>query len=379
MNVPKLLLDAYLKEGVGNAYTGVTVHIRYQGDVVYEQSAGYVHPEVTPEPVTRETLFDLASLTKLFTTTLVLYLISQGHLSLHTRVREVLPTFTGERPIAPYEDPLHPGRWIRIPTREHTTRAEQVTIWHLLTHTSGLPAWHPLYRLPPEQRRGSIFHVPFAYAPGEHVVYSDLGMMLLGEIITTLMGTDLAQALHRHLLHPLGLTSIHYRPPSSALDGLSIAATERCPWRKRRLWGEVHDENAWALGGIAGHAGLFGAARDVGRFGQAWLDALHGHGPLSFLDAYAAEAIHPQAEEGHIRRGLGWSLWSPSPTSPSYPLGPKTFGHTGFTGTSLYIEPSHSLVIVALTNRVYYGRNGEPIQRWRWRLHQLIREHLLST
>ncbi len=138
------------------------------------------------------------------------------------------------------------------------------------------------------------------------------------------------------------------------------------------MWGEVHDENAWALGGVAGHAGMFGTAKDVGMFGQAWLDALGGAGPLPLPPALAREAVMPQAEEGGVRRGLGWALRSADPETFTSPLSPQAFGHTGFTGTSLHVDPTTETVIVVLTNRVYYGRDARGIMAFRRHVYRTI-------
>ena len=134
----------------------------------------------------------------------------------------------------------------------------------------------------------------------------------------------------------------------------------------------MHDENAWSLRGVSGHAGLFATAADVAGLGRAWLEALQGHPKHRSWAALAREAVRLQAQEGDTRRGLGWALWSSAPTSISRPLSPSSFGHTGFTGTSLYIDPPRGLVVAALTNRVYFGRAPEPICRWRQGFHALL-------
>ena len=148
----------------------------------------------------------------------------------------------------------------------------------------------------------------------------------------------------------------------------NVAPTEFCAWRGRRIIGAVHDENAARLGGIAGHAGLFATASDLARFGQAFLD-----GSLLSRET-VAEMTRVQAQDGDIRRGLGFALWSPDPAASGNPFGPGAFGHTGFTGTSLWMDPGRGLVVAALTNRVYYGRDADGIGAFRVALHRAIVE-----
>ena len=366
-------LDAVLDTGLNKVYTAAAVVVRHEGREVYARAVGHVNPEATDAAATLATCFDLASLTKMFVTTAFLRLLAEhGDVDLDTPVCAVLPEFRGARPIRPYEDPLRPGQMVTVSEEAGEVDAGTVTFRHLLTHSAGLPAWRPLYRLPRERIRGEVVHTFFAYRPGARVVYSDLGYMLLGWAIEALSGNSLPRALRRLVLDPLGLAHVHYRPlgqePPVPVE--QVTATEKYAWREARTWGEVHDENAWAMGGISGHAGLFGPARDVAALGQAWLDALEGRGPLGIPRDLARAAVSLQAEDGDVRRGLGWALWSPLETSPSHPLGTRAFGHTGFTGTSLYVDPERALVIAALTNRVYFGRDAAGIIAWRLALHR---------
>lgn len=147
-----------------------------------------------------------------------------------------------------------------------------------------------------------------------------------------------------------------------------MAPTELCAWRGRRLAGEVHDENAARLGGVAGHAGLFGTAGDLAALGQMYLE---GGRPLLRPDT-VAEMVRLQAEEGSTRRGLGFALWSPDPEASGNPFSQRAFGHTGFTGTALWVDPERDLVVASLTNRVYYGRDAAGITAFRVALHRAI-------
>jgi serine-type D-Ala-D-Ala carboxypeptidase len=215
----------------------------------------------------------------------------------------------------------------------------------------------------------------FAYRPGSRVVYSDLGYILLGWAIEQISRRPLAEAIapaEPGLLALPGWPAVGFGP----LPPAESAPTELCSWRERRLHGEVHDENGWAMGGVSGHAGLFGTAAALAALGQAWLDCLSGR-PAALLPLpLAQEAVRCQAEEGPLRRGLGWLLWSPDAATVGHALGPDSFGHTGFTGTSLFVAPQRRLVIACLTNYVYYGRQPAAIQSFRRALHERVVETL---
>nr|HID12471.1 class C beta-lactamase-related serine hydrolase [Anaerolineae bacterium] len=290
-------------------------------------------------------------------------------------VAEVLPEFRGPRPIRPYADPLHPGREIAVaPPTDETVDAGRVTFRHLLTHTSGLPAWSPLYRLgSPQAIMEAALRSDFSYPTGIRVLYSDLGFILLGEAIARLADQSLDAALQELVLEPLGLQATGFPPPAS-----SAAPTEHCVWRRRRLQGEMHDENAAALGGVAGHAGLFGTAADVAALGQLYLDGGKLEDVRLLRGETASEAVREQARFLGERRGLGWMLRSKEGASCGRFFSPRSYGHTGFTGTSLWVDPEVGLVVVLLTNRVYYGRDPAGIAAFRPALHDAVYQSAIS-
>ena len=373
-------LDRLLEEHAGRVYTAAVLHIRRHGEIVYERAVGYPNPEASPATTTPDTLFDLASLTKLFTATAIMALIHQRPDAfpegVDTPVAHILPEFRGKRPIHAYEDPLHPGEWVTVSEGARDVDAGVVTLRDLLAHCSGLPAWRPLYRWSPQTIRQRVLNTFFSYLPRTRVVYSDIGFILLGWVIEAVTGQQLDHAIRDLVLNPLGLKHVGYRSPGKTPFPREdkVAATEFCRWRGRRVWGEVHDENAWALGGVAGHAGLFGTARDVAAFGQAWLDALHGKDTLPVPTPLVREAVSEQAKDGVVRRGLGWELRSSDPESFTFPLSPSTFGHTGFTGTSLHVDPERQIVIACFTNRVYYGRDASGIMEFRRKVYRVVGE-----
>ncbi len=364
-------LDRFLNEAVGRVFPTAVLHINHAGQTVYTRAVGWVDPDTRQQPATLDTLFDLASVTKLFTTTAFLRLVAAGKVGLDDPVCGVLPEFVGKRPFRPYEDPLNPGHFVTVAPDEGVVDASRTTFRQLLTHSSGLPAWRPLYQQAREEIRPFVLHTFFSYPPNTRVVYSDLGLIMLGWAIEALTEQPLAQAISALVLQPLAIDSVLFNPP----DPGRCAPTEFCRWRNRRMQGEVHDENAWQLGGVAGHAGLFGTAVGVVALGQAWLDVVQGRS--DFLPRGLAEtAVSLQTQDGDTRRGLGWALWSPYPLSPSHPLGPRTFGHTGFTGTSLFMDPDRDLVIACLTNEVYAGREDRGIAPFRVAYHQKIVHNL---
>lgn len=280
-------------------------------------------------PVTADTVFDLASLTKVVATTpAVLRLADTGALRLDDPVRRHLPDFTGA------------GK-------------SQVTIRHLLSHTSGLPPHRDFWKLPggPADRLAAVLAEPLDGLPDAAVRYSDLGFILLGEIIAAVAGQPLDAAVQELVLDPLGLATTRYLPPAAWRE--DTAATEAPPGGEPKC-GVVHDENAESLGGVAGHAGLFSTAPDLAHYLQAcWL------AEESLLSPRArGEALSLQTAGLDGARGLGWTLpgdvWDHM--SPQWPA--TGAGHTGFTGTSLALDPVSGIWVVLLTNAVHYGRGA---------------------
>jgi CubicO group peptidase (beta-lactamase class C family) len=307
--------------------------------------------------MTRATRFDLASLTKpLATTTAVMLLLDEGSLGLQDPVSRFLPGFeSGEK--------------------------SRVRIFHLLNHSSGLRAWRPYYRELGDGRRiaGSpagkkaIYEKVHAeklnYTPGTQSLYSDLGFILLGEIVERAGGLPLDRFCRDRIFRPLSLRGLGYRKASPAGAG-RFAATERCPWRGRVLHGEVQDENAWAMGGTAGHAGLFGTAMEVFYLTQRILLAADGK-ERGFVAPKTAEAFVSRAGTPHSSFALGWDTPS-APSSSGRFFSPRSFGHLGFTGVSVWADRDRGLVAVLLTNRVHPTRRNIKIRAFRPAIHDLI-------
>jgi CubicO group peptidase (beta-lactamase class C family) len=388
-------IEAVMRSGLGAVFPAGVLLVALQGQAVFHRAYGYLDPETRRQPAQVDSLFDLASLTKLFTATAFMTLVEAGRVSLDTPLAEVLPEFGGRRPIGETEDPLTK---ILVPADPafagQVVDARQVTFRHLLTHTSGLAAWRSLYRVD-EPAGGQVplpHQVPavrqarrvaaiyesygFAYPPGARLVYSDLGFIRLGEAIGRLAGTGLEVYVRRAVLEPLGLVHTTYNPLVHGWAAEDIVPTELCAWRVRRCRGEVHDENAAGLGGVAGHAGLFSTASDLARLGQTYLNGGSYAAVRLLSPAMVAEMTRTQVDMDGSPRGLGWLLRAPAGSSAGRFFGPRSYGHTGFTGTSLWIDPDRELVVALLTNRVYNGRKPEGILDFRPRLHDTVVEAL---
>lgn len=381
-------VESTIQDALGRVFPAAQVVVRWRGKTILSRAYGWLDPETQQCPTHPDTLFDMASVTKLFVVTAFMTLVEEGRVALDQPVRTVLPQFDGPRPIRAYDDPLEPGKFVEVvPPTEETADASRVTFRNLLAHNSGLPAWRPLYKAgSPTAVKQTALGTFFSYPTGTHAIYSDIGLILLGMSVERLTGLSLDQAVHQRVAIPLNLSHTCYlpiRPPASdsrlPSSEINIAPTEICAWRNRRIVGEVHDENAAGLGGVAGHAGLFSTASDAAMLGQMYLDrggrpAMPGS-PLLRAET-VAEMTRRQAEDGTLRarRGLGFALWCPDPEASGNPFSPRAFGHTGFTGTSLWIDPQRSLVVACLTNRVYYGRKASGILAFRVALHRGIVE-----
>jgi CubicO group peptidase (beta-lactamase class C family) len=382
------LADAYtiLQNAAGVVTPAAQLVVRFRGDVVFSETFGWLDPETRARPTQPDTLFDMASVSKLFTVTAFMTLVEEGRVALATPVNAILPEFSGPRPIQPYEDPLSPGGMVAISENNGFVDAGRVTFHDLLTHTSGLPAWRPLYLEPgADAARQMALNTFFSYPTGTQVVYSDIGLILLGMAIERLAGQPLDIAVRDRVTAPLDLHNTRYLPvlldnaitPKSKIENpKSVAPTEFCAWRNRRVVGAVHDENAYRLGGVAGHAGVFSTAEDIAAFGQIFLDRPTGQQRgFPLLLSSTVDAMTRCYTDGiGTRRGLGFALWLDDPEASSNPFSKSAFGHTGFTGTCLWIDPERDLVVALLTNEVYNGRQNRGIAGLRVAAHRAIVE-----
>jgi beta-glucosidase-like glycosyl hydrolase/uncharacterized protein YbbC (DUF1343 family) len=331
------LLDGFVEEG---AFPGGVLAVGHRGALVHLHPFGRLAYDDDGPPVREDTIYDLASLTKVVaTTTMAMILVDEGRLDLDERVQDFLPLFQG------------PGK-------------DEVTVRQLLTHSSGVDWWAPLFKEleGPEAYLERIQAMELAYEPGTKYKYSDLGMILLGEILARVAGRPLDDFVRARVFEPLQMTDTLYRPGADLLQ--RIAPTERDEWRGRMVRGEVHDENAFALGGIAPHAGLFSTAGDLSRFAQMLLNGgvLEHH---RIVSRGTVELFTRKAVEGESTRALGWDTKSPEKSTAGSYFSPRSFGHTGFTGTSIWVDPDRELFVILLTNRVHPTRDNQLIRKAR--------------
>lgn len=336
------------------AFPGAAVAIGRNGVLVKLDAYGY-HTFEKNVPVTTRSRFDLASLTKVIaTTTAAMKLYEEGRLDLDARVVDYLPQF---------------GRGGKY----------DVTIRHLLTHTAGLIPFRPFHQLGITDRLALIDTVMaerLTYRPGTDSRYSDLGMITLLLVMEAITNRPFDEWAAENVFHPLGMFDTGYR---GHISDSSIVPTEfDASFRRRLIQGEVHDETAWILGGVSGHAGLFSTVEDLGKFAYMLVNEGYANGSR-FLKAETIRTFtRPQNAEMHTR-ALGWDTRSPDGnTSAGQYFGPNSFGHTGFTGTSLWVDPDQDLFVILLTNRVFPTRENSKIVQVRPRLADIAYQSIVG-
>jgi CubicO group peptidase (beta-lactamase class C family) len=353
-------------------FPGATTVVRVGAEVVFEGCFGFRTLVPQPSEMHLDTVFDLSSLTKVLATTIaVMMLARDGKLKLDDRVTRFFHNFG-----------VH-GK-------------DRITFRHLLAHCSGLTAWRPFYRLVADIERGGkvnfmsslgakqwIFeeiHREKPEAPlGTRAIYSDLNFIILGEAIEQATGVPLDRFCHERIYRELGLRTTGFVDSSTARTRKfepvpeMFAATENCPSRKRVLIGEVDDENAFAMGGVAGHAGLFAPVREVDSIAAHLLDCYQGRS--TFLPEKIVREFwtRDRAVPGSTW-ALGWDTPSPIHSSSGHHFPPNAVGHLGFTGTSLWIDPEREIAVTVLSNRVHPSRANQSIRDFRPKVHDLIME-----
>ncbi|MGA8221391.1 MAG: glycoside hydrolase family 3 N-terminal domain-containing protein [Candidatus Acidiferrales bacterium] len=349
------LLDRALQDG---AFPGGVLAVGLHDQLVLHPFGKLAH-DPKAAAVTAQTIYDLASLTKpIVTTTASMILTQQKHLDLDAPVARYLPEFAAAAKSDP--DPAWRAR---------------VTVRMLLLHDSGLPAHRDFYK----DAKGHdavlarVMAEPLIHEPGKQVEYSDLGFMLLGEIIERLTGKSLDRYAHEEILAPLGLDHSLFNPPRSLRP--EIAPTEDdTTFRKRLIRGEVHDQNAWAMGGVAGQAGLFSTAGDVAAFAQMILNGgIYAHHRV--VSRVTIDLFTARETIGKSARTLGWDVPA-DPAATGHFFSPHSFGHYGYTGTSLWIDADRGLFIILLTNRVNPTVENIQIRKVRPALHDAVFEAL---
>jgi CubicO group peptidase (beta-lactamase class C family) len=362
-------LDRLLKDKVERAQevSGAVVLVRGPNGVAFHEAYGLRQRIPSALAMTKDTVFDLASLTKPLCTSLLTMIMAQkGKLDL-------------DQSLGTWFDPLgDPAK-------------RRITVRQLLSNRSGLPGWRPYYQEYPQDRHPisademaqRILAEPLEMSPGASEIYSDLGFILLGSILERAAGLSLDRLFREELAQPLGLRHMGYRRISGRQGGAAgtegtTAATEYCDWRKRVLVGEVHDENCHLSGGVAGHAGLFSTAGDVDRVAAELFEASRGRSELF----WAASVKTFFARQGSPARGtwaLGWDTPSETDSAAGRYYSKNSFGHNGFTGTSLWMDFDRSISVVFLTNRVHPSRENTAIRALRPRVHDAVFQEMLPN
>lgn len=317
-------IEQLLQNACGTEFTAAVARIEHRGRLLFERAYGVTRADELARPIFADTRFDLASLTKLFVATLALQLVAQEKLRLDDPLCGIIP------------------EWRRSPH-------EKITARMILAHTSGMNSGADYREILGENVEDFALRSELIADPGERVIYSDLGFIALGVVLRRLSGFSLGTLVAQNFA-----PSLSFRPQIS--ERIKIPATEDDGWRGR-VQGFVHDEKAYLMGGMAGHAGLFGTAADVAALTESYLGALHGRASSILPESLVREAIGEQAGDPVLRRGLGWALKTTDENSCGRYMDGASFGHTGFVGTCVWADPERDLQGVLLTNSVYFGRN----------------------
>jgi CubicO group peptidase (beta-lactamase class C family) len=336
------------------AFPACSLAVSVSGELVAHKALGRFTYDPASPMVTTASIFDLASLTKVVATTgMAMVLYERGLLDLEAPVTAIVPEFAGA------SDDNDSGR-------------REVTLRMLLAHSSGLPAYEKLF-LRAKTRENLLqaaFTTPLAAAPGAHAEYSDIGFIILGIVLERLADESLDVFCQREVFGPLGMTHTTFNPAATLKNSIPPTADDRT-FRHRIIQGEVQDENANVLGGVAPHAGLFSTAEDLAIFAHALLNGGHPILRSSTIELFSRRESAPEGTS----RALGWDTPSAPSQSGKY-FSPRSFGHLGYTGTSLWIDPERQLSISLLTNRTWPDCQNQAIKEVRPAFHDAVIEAL---
>lgn len=327
-----------------SAFPGAVVYAGHHGKLVYKKAFGYYSYEAGAMPMRTDAIFDMASVSKVIsTTTAAMLLYDEGRLDLDKKVAYYLPEFGNK------------GK-------------EAITVRNLLLHNSGLPAFKPFYKTlkTPQEEISAIMNSETEFPAGSKMQYSDLGMITLQQIIEKLSGKKLDEFVQERIFSPLGMTRTMYNPKPEYW--YYCVPTEKDDyWRMTTLKGKVHDEAAYLLGGVAGHAGLFSTAGDLSVFLQMLIQK-GNYGSVQFIKP-STVSLWTKKQTDQSTRALGWDTRSPKQSSAGTLFSPDSYGHTGFTGTSVWVDPEREFFVVLLTNRVHPTRQNNKLSRYRAPIH----------
>jgi len=353
-------VDKLMRQAIADkVFPGGVLLVAEKEEIVFFEAYGYAHLS-DQRPMTKDTIFDLASLTKPLSTTLaVMKLIQSGKIELEDPLGRILSEF------------------------ERTDKAE-IKIKNLLYHDSGLPDYRPYYKTLEGTARDSrrralrklLVQEALIHPIGKTVVYSDLGFMILAWVVEHVSGQRLDHFVAEEIYQTLGLNTLFFIPGDVAKPRGRFAATENCPWRKKILAAQVHDENAYAVGGVEGHAGLFGTADNIYRLLAELLSIYSGQSKSALFHQdllYQFFKRKPGTD-----KALGFDAPSENGSSCGRGFSQNSVGHLGFTGTSFWMDLERSVIVILLTNRVHPSRENEGIKEFRPRLHDLVRKTMVG-
>ncbi|GBD91455.1 penicillin-binding protein 4* [bacterium BMS3Abin04] len=345
------LMNTAIRDSV---FPGATLLVGNKSGTIYEKAYGHYTYDTTSPRMTLNTIFDLASVSKVIgTTSAAMILYDRGKLKLDEKVATYLPEFGNH------------GK-------------EKITVRNLLLHNSGLPAFKKYYDIynTSKQVINDIMNTELIYEPGTKYVYSDLGMITLQKVIERISGTTLDKFLEKNLFKPLGMNSTMYNPPPSLKQKCAPTEIDTF-YRMRPLQGEVHDERAYMLGGVAGHAGLFSTAPDLAKFFHMMLNGGKYNGKQIIKESTINKWTTRQSDQSS--RGIGWDTKSVKGYSSfGTKFSSNSYGHTGYTGTSVWVNKDTGIFVILLTNRVYPTRKNRKIIKFRPIIHDAIYEALYS-
>ncbi len=354
-------IQALLQKGVMESiYPGAVLLIARHGIITFFEAVGYGRLPPEPIPMRKKTIFDLASLTKPLATTLCLMkLMDKGQIDLDYLLTDVLPASM-----------LYDKR--------------DLSLRQLLNHSAGFSDWKPFYlelvKHPVDERkklvRQWIMEEPLEYRPGAKCRYSDLGFIILEWIVEEISGHTLKQFVDDYFYRPLGLKILYLNinRPSKGMAHKTFAATENCPWRKRIIQGEVHDENAYALGGYSGHAGLFGDCKGIFQIVNVLREHFLGERKDYFKQKTVESIFKRQKIVQDSTWALGWDTPSSHDSSSGHFFSSNSVGHLGYTGTSVWFDLEKDIIVIFLTNRIHPTRTNQKLKLFRPILHDAIME-----
>ncbi|MFZ4451630.1 serine hydrolase domain-containing protein [Salibacterium aidingense] len=327
------------------AFSGAVYAYGNSADVIEMQRMGNLSSD--GPNINLDSIFDLASLTKPISALPFMFLLEKGDVCLDDTIDHFLGKYKN-------------------------SEKAKLTLRQLLSHSSGIPGQQKLYQHceTPEEMRKAVKELPLSFAPGTAVEYSSQGFMILGDILENIIGSSLDSILKEMIFTPLKMRSIGYNPKSSLKD--QVAATEFCQWRNKIIQGEVHDENAVILDGVASHAGLFSPIQDLIILCQELLKS-ENEANNTFFTKHTAELMRKNhTRQLNLARGLGWQGKDETDSPAGDFFSPLSYGHTGFTGTSMWLDPVHDVFAVLLTNRVHPTRENPSITRIRRVFHNMV-------